>query len=60
MSKKRTGIVLLRHTCQQVYELTKLGIPHTLITDSMAAILMKQGKVGLAIVTESARARSYY
>lgn len=27
------------------WELAKAGIPHTLITDSMAAVLMKQGKI---------------
>ncbi|MCB0368296.1 MAG: S-methyl-5-thioribose-1-phosphate isomerase, partial [Bdellovibrionales bacterium] len=32
------------------WELQKLGIPYTLITDSMAATLMKSGKINKAIV----------
>ena len=32
------------------YELEKVGVPYTLITDSMAAILMKEGKVNLSMV----------
>lgn len=32
------------------YELEKAGVPYTLITDSMAAILMKEGKIDLAMV----------
>ena len=32
------------------YELEKAGVPYTLVTDSMAAILMKEGKIDLAMV----------
>ena len=32
------------------YELQKAGVPYTLITDSMASILLKEGKVDLAMV----------
>ena len=41
---------LLQGARLTAWELTKLGIPHTLITDSMAAILMRDGQVQRVMV----------
>lgn len=41
---------LLQGARLTAWELTKLDIPHTLITDSMAAILMRDGKVQRVMV----------
>lgn len=41
---------LLQGARLTAWELGRLGIPHTLITDSMAAILMREGKVQRVLV----------
>jgi methylthioribose-1-phosphate isomerase len=41
---------LLQGARLTAWELARLGIPHTLITDSMAAILMRDGKVQRVLV----------
>ncbi len=41
---------LLQGARLTTWELSKLGIPHTLITDSMAAILMRDGRVSRVLV----------
>ncbi len=41
---------LLQGARLTAWELGRLGIPHTLITDSMAAILMREGKVHRVLV----------
>ena len=41
---------LLQGARLTVWELKKLGIPHTLITDSTAAFLMQQGRVSTVLV----------
>jgi methylthioribose-1-phosphate isomerase len=41
---------LLQGARLTAWELGKLGIPHTLITDSMAAILMREGRVARVLV----------
>lgn len=41
---------LLQGARLTAWELTKLGIPHTLLTDSMAAILLRDGKVQRVLV----------
>jgi methylthioribose-1-phosphate isomerase len=41
---------LLQGARLTAWELTRLGIPHTLITDSMAAILLREGRVQRVLV----------
>jgi methylthioribose-1-phosphate isomerase len=49
---------LLQGARLTAWELGKLGIPHTLITDSMAAILMREGRIDRVLVGADRIARN--
>jgi methylthioribose-1-phosphate isomerase len=49
---------LLQGARLTAWELARLGIPHTLITDSMAAILLREGKVQRVLVGADRIARN--